>query len=159
MSTQAEQIAAFEYTQLADVDPTFKPVDQDIYTLEIVKAWVHEYALKADSAAVTKGTGSVGEMANMYKFKYQIVDDPKFAGRTIEVAYFISDFTKKGFRRLMDGTGVRQEPGQSISEWLKKFESLSPRAKFKTLVTVKAGRKEGDQDNNEVSLKDVQPAN
>jgi hypothetical protein len=159
MSKQTDEIAAFEYAQLSEVDPTFKPVDQDVYTLEVVSGTVQEYEVKAESAAVKKGNAVAGDKAKMYKFKFQIVDHEKFAGRTLFPAYFASDFTLKAFRRLMDATGVRQEPGESIPDWMAKFELLgTPRARFKTLVTVKASRKAGDPDENDVSLKDVQPA-
>lgn len=158
MSTQADNIAAFEYAQLSEVDPTFKPVDQDVYTLEIVSGAASEYEVKAGSKAVEKGQAAVGDKARMYKFKFQIVDHDKFAGRTLFPAYFPSDFTLKAFRRVMDATGFPQAPGQSISDWMKGYETLSPRARFKTLVSVKASRN-GDGQENEVSLKEVQPAN
>jgi hypothetical protein len=162
MSTLADTLAAFEHTALSEVDPTFKPVDQDVYTLEIVSAGPQDYKVKATSAAVVKGTAVAGDDARMYKWKFLIVDSDKYSGRSLFPAYFPSDFTAKAFRRVMDATGVPQEPGESLSDWMKRFETFMPRARFKTLVKLKAGRSVDAAGNpvmeNEVPLLEVQPA-
>ena len=41
-------------------------------------------------------------------------------------SFFPSDFSKKALRRIMDATGIQQEPGQSFGEWLEALQLAQP---------------------------------
>lgn len=154
----SQELDAFEYTPLADVDPSFSAVPQDVYTMEVVEGKKRTWTYKQDTK-----TAKAGDPGASYAIDFLIVDHDKFAGRRIFASYFGNDFTARGFRRLMDASGHAQQPGQSVTEWLESFKGLSPRIKIKTLVELKDDRKKVGADGqpekvNEVNMKEVIPA-
>jgi hypothetical protein len=157
MSNVSEQNDAFEYTALAAVDPNFTPVPQAVYTLEIVSAGPKAFTYSSDSKPEAKNSHQKGDTGKLYNMKLVITEDDTYSGKNVFASFFPSEFTMKQFRRVMDATGIAQKDGQSISEWLTAFTTLSPRARFRTLVEIKEDGYKGNPENI-VNFKEVLPA-
>lgn len=115
---------SFDYVDLNQIDPSVKPVDQGVYTLKILKA--------------EKKTSKAGDK-EFIKFDLAITNDQNFSGRRLWPTLFPSDFTFKTLRKLMDVTGVAQDPGTDLGDWLKTLSEVQP--EFKTLIRTYEDRK------------------
>lgn len=108
MSTQA--VASFENVNLNEIDPAgMKMPVGTPFNFRIASADLRQYSNDKGSGEYTL-------------FKFTVIDDPKFTGRTFYKSLFAdkSDakkpYTAIQLRKLMDCTGVPQEGG--YTEWL-----------------------------------------
>jgi hypothetical protein len=123
------QEEGFTYVDLNEVDPSFKAIPQDFYTLQVLKAERKEFNYKTDGKSHKKG--DTGEYV---KFSFLIKNHPEFAGRRLWETGFFSKQFLRGLRLLMDATGVNQVPGEHIDEWFKQLSTDQP--DFRTQVLV-----------------------
>ena len=122
-------MAEFEYFNLHDVDPTFKPVDAGVYTLQCAKM------------TAQKKTPASGKMAGqetlMINGTFIVTGDPTYSGRRFFNTFWIHNpYDQKALRKLMDRTGVAQNPGESLIDWLAKMTQIQPTFKAKVDVVV-----------------------
>jgi hypothetical protein len=108
-------IDAFEYVNLADIDPSQKNIPDGMYTLQIVKASFVRKEATSDKPAYA-----------VVKLQFAVVDHPELSGRRIFGDFYMNDFNLKNLRRIMDATGVRQEPGQPLSAWVELLGQVQP---------------------------------
>lgn len=133
-ATMTEQ---FEHINLNDVDTSMKPVNGNVYTLEINKLEpVYRTINKADSPFV-------GQSVLVLKGSYTIVEDNDYSGRKLW-----SDFwtpfhgAQVGLKKQMQATGVVQGENESLTDYAKRFETLSPPARFLVEVTKVPNRRD-----------------
>jgi hypothetical protein len=119
------QIEDFNYVNLQEIDPAFETLPTNLYTLQVQKAELKEFVYKP-------GSEKAGQTGSFVKFQFVVVDHDTYSGRRVFETLFPSTFTFKGLRRLMDATGVVQEAGAPLTEWLGTLTNESP--KFKIMV-------------------------
>lgn len=145
-------VEEFDYIQLQDIDPTFKPVDAGMYTLQVnsIKAQVVE----------PKTGKSAGTTKLLLKGSFTIVNDPNFSGRKLWHTFWMDNqFNKVELRKLMDATGEEQGQGQPITEWATKFGELNPPAEIKVYVAVEKDWKDKVTDVNVIKFRQATAAN
>lgn len=101
----------FEYADLNTIDPSFKPMDTDTYTVTVLDAAYKTF----------DKTSTGGKKGSFIKFQLAVTDHPKFSGRRVFPTMFPSDFTLKVLRKIADESGVGQDPGTPLTDWLKKL--------------------------------------
>lgn len=127
MSTVAE---SFEHINLNEVDTSMKPVETNVYTLEINK--LEPKYLKINK----EGSPFQGQDVLVLKGSYTIVEDEKYSGRKLWSDFWTCfEGGKKSLRKQMDATGVVQGTNESLIDYAKQFETLSPAARFLVSVT------------------------
>jgi hypothetical protein len=107
---------SFEYTHLADVDPSFTKLAPRVYKLQVAKVEAKPFDKTAEG----------GKKGTRLGFTFVVVDDEEFAGRKLFESFFENEFAFKTFRRISDATGVQQEPGQSIVDWATSLGTIQP---------------------------------
>ena len=151
--TEAE--FGFDYVNLNEVDPNFKPIPQDVYTLQVLDAKKGGGALTKDvigkGGEITRHAGDPYEYVN---FSFAVTDHSEYSGRRIWDTLFFGGKELRFMRKLADNTGVQQTG--SFNEWLQALKEAKPT--FKTLVLVKPDRRDATVDVNRVSWKDIVPA-
>ncbi len=122
MSTQAETqpVIAFEHVNLNTVDPSTSAIAEGTYNLEVAKAGIVDFVYK-------KGK-NIGQEGQRLEFTFVVTDSPTSSGRRVFQSLFAGNGTNKQLRKIMDATGIPQEPDQPLSEWL--TELATQRAKF-----------------------------
>lgn len=115
------RLPEFEYIDLNDIDPTPELLPEGVYTLMVVKA-------NARSGVSQK----TGNPYSCISFTFAVTDHEQYSGRRIFETVFLHPNGLKALRRLMDATGVAQQPGQPLSEWIR--ELAAERATFKAHV-------------------------
>ncbi len=149
MSTAVADTVGFEYVDLNEIDPTIKPLTKDFYNLKI---------LKAELKSTTYKTGDkTGQPLQFVKFTLAIVDHPDFSGRRVfPKPLFEGQSTFKKLRKVMDATGVAQEPGTPLDAWLAVLSEAQPT--FKAQVTQVLDRRDPNVLDNDVNWWEVAPA-
>jgi len=120
----------FSYVDLNEVDPSFKPLPTDFYSLKILKA-----ELKSFNYKKTTANHIAGDPGEFVKFQLAVTDHPEYSGRRIFESLFFGRRELRGLRLLMDATGVVQSPGSPMEEWLKSLSEVQP--VFRTKVECK----------------------
>ena len=106
---------AFEFVNLNEIDPSQKNLPEGVYTFQIVKsAFVRKEATKDKPAYA------------VVKLQFAVVDHPELAGRRMFGDFYMNDFNLKNLRRIMDATGVSQEPGEPLTGWVERLGQLQP---------------------------------
>lgn len=105
----------FEYLNLADVNPEIQPIPEGEYTFRIISAERNTFTYKTDNPK--KGI-SAGDASSYIKFGLAIVDDAEWAGRRVYQTLFPDNNTPRYLRLIMDATGVAQDAGTTLDEWL-----------------------------------------
>lgn len=116
----AEGMETFDYVQLSEVDPSQQVLPPDVYTLKILKANL--------KSGIGKESGNPYQLTNL---AMAVTNHPDFAGRRLYESFFPSDFSKKALRRIMDATGIQQEPNQTFAEWLEALTAAQPEFRVK----------------------------
>jgi hypothetical protein len=120
------QPEGFSYVDLNEVDPSFKPLPTDFYTLKVLRAELKSFAYKQ-----TTKSHNAGDTGEYIKFQLAVTNHPEFAGRRLFESVFFGRRELRGMRLLMDATGVSQVPGTAIDEWLKSLTEIQPEFKVK----------------------------
>ena len=143
--TNDELNNTFEYVDLDTIDPSFKAIPQDVYTLVPIKAEIKEFTYKSGERK--------GQTGQRVAFQLAVTDHPQYAGRRVFATLFAGDFAFRTCRRISDTTGVPQNG--SFRDWLAAYtESKAP---FKIMVTTKP-KADGSGDDNDVDWKTLAPA-
>lgn len=121
----AEPVTSFDYVDLNEVDPRMERLPEGTYTLQILSAELQ--------SGESRSTGKPWQCVLM---RFAVAGEGKFVGRRLTERFFTSEFSLKALRRIMDATGIRQEPGQPISEWLRELSIQQP------LIKVQVGLEE-----------------
>lgn len=108
----------FDYVDLNEVDPRLERLPEDTYTLQILSAELQ--------SGESRTTGKPWQCVAM---RFAVTGEGKFVGRRLVERFFTNDYSLKALRRIMDATGIRQEPGQPLSEWLKELTIQQPQIK------------------------------
>lgn len=137
----------FDYVNLNEVDPNLRPLDEGVYTLRITKA------------EIRKGVAKTGKNWARFNFKFQVIDHPSSSGRTFYDGLFANEFAFRMLRRLQDATGVTQEEGEPLSDWVARLETEQPEVRYLVKKVVYTNDNTGEQgEKNEVSWSDVATA-
>jgi hypothetical protein len=138
MSTETIGISeAFDYVNLSEVDPNAKAITEDFYRVRVTGAAAKPFTAKSGPKQ--------GEPGVRYEFKVQVTEDGPARGRVIFDSLFHGEGALRAMRRLMDASGIPQEDGEPISEYLPRLAKEAPEVRYK--ITVK---KENDRDGNPV---------
>lgn len=116
---------AFEHLNLADVNPEIPAIPEGEYTFRVVSAERPTFTYKSDR--LDQGI-TAGDTDTYIKFGLAIVDNAEWAGRRVYQALFPDKNTPRFLRLVMDATGVPQEAGMTIDEWLQAL--VTARATF-----------------------------
>lgn len=116
---EVAQVVDFENLNLNDIDPTFKPVEEGPYVLKLLGlAW------KESTGKKETNQGTVYVSLNG---KFGITNHPKHSGRKLYHNFFLSNsYELKALRRIMDATGVAQNPGETLKGWAERISVESP---------------------------------
>jgi len=160
LSIAATEEVGFEYVDLNEVDPSFKPIPPSIYTLRVLKAERKAFTYKTGDKAGTEGS--------YVKFQLAITDDPSYSGRRLFPALFSNARAFRGLRKLMDATGIQQEPGTTLDVWLAALTEAQPTYKQKVKYAAKYNKEtkqeevvlndKGEPADNDVDWNEIQPA-
>lgn len=142
----------FEYLNLAEVNPDIPPIPPASYNFTIVGAERKLYTLKKDDDRTGK---KAGEPASYIQFRFAITDDAEQAGRQVYVSVFPNERNTRALRRLQDFTGVQQDNGMTLDEWLTAL--VTERATFNAPLYTGVNKTTG-KPTNEVSLGSIQAA-
>jgi hypothetical protein len=123
----------YQYFNLQDVDPTFRPIDQGVYTLQLAKI--------AGQVKVPKSGKMAGQETLMINGTFIVTGDPTFSGRRLFNTFWIHNpYDQKALRKISDRTGVIQNPGESLEDYFARLTQIQPSFKAKVDVV-----KEPDQ--------------
>lgn len=119
----------YEHLNLNEIDDSRKAVEEGVYTLEvnsITPKWIE--VKKA-------GSQFEGQTVLVLKGSYTIVDDPTYSGRKLWNDFFTPTKIQQVFlKKQMQATGVIQEAGQSLIDYVAQFATLNPPARFQVQV-------------------------
>lgn len=125
MASDNEFEQEFNYVNLQEVDPNLKAIDEDVYTLKVIKLAIQK---KADFDGTLKPNLSA---------RFGVTNHEKFSGRTLWHTFWqIQDndsFDAKALRRIADATGTPATGG--LPAWVEDMNSAQPEFK----VQVKKG--------------------
>ena len=121
-------LEGFEYTDLNEVDPSFKPIDADFYNLKILKAELKSFTYKQDSK-----NHAAGDPGSMLKLQLAVTQHPTYSGRRLFEGLFFGARELRALRKIQDQTGVAQDPGSPFTDWVAKLNERQP--VFKAQVT------------------------
>jgi hypothetical protein len=122
----ATAIDQFRYQHLAEIDPSFTPIDTGFYNLKVVSA-----AYKTGVISRGKNAGNPYASLNL---GLAVVNDPKFTGRRLWPSFFLSNnFDMKQLRLIMDNTGVQQNEAGDLKEWGESLAKVGPVLKLKVI--------------------------
>ena len=152
------EITSFDYVNLSEVDPSFKPIPEAFYNLKVIKAEKREFTYKQD--VVNKRTGEMsaqaGDIGQLINFQFAVCDDAQYSGRRVFDTLFFGERELKQLRKLSEVAGVQQQPGESFADWLTRFNETQPIAR--TLVTQVPDRRDPQVMVNRIAWKELIPA-
>jgi hypothetical protein len=124
---QEMEFGGFDYLDLKTVDPNYTPIEEDVYTLKVLKL----------TGAMT--TGNNGKEKKPYvKGTFAVTNHNKHSARRLFHNFWNitenSSRDAKDLRKLADATGVPQEG--SFSRWMESISQIQP--VFKAPVQLKA---------------------
>lgn len=133
-------IDAFEHQSIADYNPDFKPVPEDVYTLKLVG---EIYTREGVSEKADDNGNIVRKPWFRKSMRVAIVDHPQFSGRSVFVGGFPNEFLKFA-KKVQDATGFVQDHNESVSEYMQKIAGTDE--KFQGKI-VEITNYKGDPDN------------
>lgn len=119
----------YNHINLNDIDDSRKPIEDNVYTLEINKIdTVYKEVKKPDSQYF-------GQTLQYLKGSFTIVDDPKYSGRK-QWSDFCTAFKVPlvFLKKISAATGVQQADGETLSDWAAQFALLNPPARFQARI-------------------------
>lgn len=145
----------FDYVDLNEIDPNPDLLPEGMYELRVVRAELR--------SGVSQRTGDPYQAISL---SLAVVNHDQYTGRRVFETLFPNANGLKALRRLMDATGIQQQPGEPVVEWLQRL--VTEQAQFKALVReieerdpiTKQPRMEGDRvvKRNAISWFKVMPA-
>lgn len=134
----------FEYINLSAVDPTAKPIPEGFYAGRVTGAAAKDF--------ITKSGKNIGKPGRRYEFKFQITEDGPARGRVVFDSLFHGEGALRAMRRLMDASGVPQDDGEPLSEYLTRLAKEQPEVKYKITVKSELDRDQQPVDRNRVDF-------
>lgn len=120
MTIDDEQLTnGFDYLNLDEIETVDKPLDQDVYPLQLTRAAVRNF----------DKNGRKGQVLNLV---FVVTSDHhSAAGRKIEVTFFtpLKTWQKQYLRRLADATGIQQGNGRPFEAWVAELAAEKPQVK------------------------------
>jgi hypothetical protein len=109
----------FSHINIMDIDPSFKPVETGVCQFRVNKI-TPKY--------VTPGSGkNSGKEVLVGNGDFTIINSDKYSGRRVFQSFWASNsFNLRELRKLADVTGVTQEPGESLEDYLRRYEAVQP---------------------------------
>jgi hypothetical protein len=149
-------VVSFDYVNVSEISPDrkFEPIPAGTpLRVKVLAAAKKDFEYKPGNK---KGV-EPGTVGNYLKFDLA-VSEGEYTGRRIFPTLFPSDFTLRALARLAQRTGVQQEFGEGIEDWLKKLSEQQP--EFKTLATVYTRKAQdgSDSSENDIDWKQILPA-
>lgn len=128
---------SFEHINLNDIDDSRKPIDANVYTLEVNRLnSVYKEVKNPDSPYL-------GQKLLVLQGSYTVVDDPKFAGRKLWKDFWTPfKIAQVQLKKQMSATGVLQTEGQSLIEYAEQFGILNPPARFQVPINLVKDRRD-----------------
>lgn len=142
----------FDHVNLNTVDPNASSVPDGPYTFQVAGIYPKEYAVKKDGVP----TNETGKYLSV---RFAITNNDRYAGRSCFETFFPNKGSQIQFRKIMDATGVIQEDGQPIEDWLKALQTSG--ATFGSALLTKEekdNRTGGMVKRQHVNLWNVEPA-
>jgi hypothetical protein len=109
----------FDHIHLSEVDPNFSNIAPGVYTIQPQLASLAEFTYKQGERA--------GQTGQYVKFRFVVTDDETYSGRRLYESLFPNQMTFKILRRISDATGIQQETGEPLADWLTKLASEQPK--------------------------------
>ncbi len=152
VTTTTPERPGWEYSDLNEIDPTFKAVPADYYDLRVVKAAMVPFVYKpGNKAGVAEGT-----VDKYVKITLVITNHPEHAGRRIfPKPLFSGASSLKKLRRLADAAIFPQQPGQPLDTWLTELAQGQPVVRMKVIEV--PDRQDPTATDNDVDWWSVQP--
>lgn len=129
----------FDHIRLDEIDDSRKPLDANVYTLEISK-------LDPVYKEVKNPTSEYfGQQILVMKGSFTVVDDPKYSGRKLWQDFWTAFKVPLIFlKKISAGTGMAQAEGQTLSDWASQFATLNPPARFQVQVDLVPDKRDPD---------------
>lgn len=128
---------SFEHTNLKDVDPNRKPVEEGFYTLSLNQAELRTYK-KSEVYKSGPNEGQprpdAGEEATYLNLGFVISDHEKHSGRRMFLTMFPGENTLKKLRKFMDAIEEPMNDVETIPEYLKRIAEAGTPYLFKCQV-------------------------
>lgn len=116
---------SFEYVNLADIDPTDKPLPTGMYELQVLTMKLEKYTPKSGPNA--------GVEKERISASFAVVGDNPFAGRRLFHRFYLNPLSLRDYRKMAEVTGVNlNQPADAAAL---EFSTLQPT--FKTMVVCK----------------------
>lgn len=140
----------FEHINIMEIDPTFKPIDEAFYNLQVNKLTPKVITPKAGKNA--------NKAVLVLNGSFTVVGDENFSGRKLWKSFWASNpVDLKDLRRMADATGVTQSPDQTLSEYAGVFATLNPPAEFRVFVGQEKDYRDPEQTVNIIKFAQAQP--
>jgi hypothetical protein len=112
---------SFEYVNLADIDPTDKPVPTGVYDLMVMKMALEKYSPKQGPNA--------GKEKERISAQIAITGDNPFAGRRLFHRFYLNTLSLRDLRKLAEATGMNLN--QPVDALVADFTTIQPAFKCK----------------------------
>ena len=119
----------FDWVDLNEIDPVDRPLPRDVYTLKVLSLAKREFTYKKDTK-----TAKAGDTGQFISMALAVTAHPEYAGRRISETLFMRKQSLQILRRLADATGIAQEAGSTLDEWLKAMSEVQPEFKVPIIV-------------------------
>lgn len=141
-----EEKLSFDHINLNEVDPSAASVPDGTYNFQV--------------AGVDKKTYSNEKGQGEYiSVRFAITDTESYNGRSFFSTFFPGKGSAKQLRLIMDSTGVGQESGTPIEEWLKEVQTANARFSCQLKTAPELNKKTGvTSDRQRLNLWSVSPA-
>lgn len=137
----------FEHMNLNEVDPSAQSVPDARYNFQVA-------GVQKKSYNNAKGSG------DYISVRFAITDTDAYNGRSFFASLFANKGTAKQLRLIMDSTGVSQESGTPIEEWLQEVQQSGARFSADLKTAPEVDSRDGQtKDRQRVNLWSVGPAN
>lgn len=146
MTTMSENQVGFDHINLNEVDPSAQSVPDGTYNFQV--AGVQKKTYKNE-----KGEGEY------ISVRFAITDTENYNGRSFFASLFPNKGTAKQLRLIMDSTGVGQESGTPIDEWLTEVQQSGARFACELKTAPEFDKRDGTtKDRQRLNLWSVQAA-
>lgn len=147
MTTMSETQTGFDHINLNEVDPSAQSVPDATYNFQVAGVEKKTYTNE-------KGSGEY------ISVRFAITDTENYNGRSFFQTLFPGKGTAKQLRLLMDSTGVPQEAGTPIDEWLKEVQTSGARFSCALKTADELDKRDGSmKPRQRLNLWNIAPAN
>ena len=142
----SETQTGFDHINLNEVDPSAQSVPDGKYNFQVAGVQKKEY----------KNENGEGEYLSI---RFAITDTESYNGRSFFASLFPNKGTAKQLRLIMDSTGVSQESGTPIDQWLQEVQTSGARFSCALETKPELDKRDGTtKDRQRLNLWSTQPA-